>query len=126
MLTETLEPPTMVPPMIAPPMVDKPKEFDWLTTLEELVKGRVPSEAECLALKDRSCHWTTCACGDLCSVLPRHFSGQPLDHFLSIYGVDFYEAVMARDWRGALSLLHSIEYRSSELLEGMRARGELC
>lgn len=116
MLTETLEPPTMVPPMIAPPIVGKPKEFNWLTTLEELVNGREASDAEYLALREKACHWTTCACGDLCSVLPRHFSGQPMDHLLTIYGLSFYDAVLGRDWRSALAILHRIERRTCKLL----------
>jgi hypothetical protein len=68
--------------------------------------------------------WTTCACGNQCSIIPRNrvgaFSGAPKDDILRGLGTDFYSDVRSLDIDKALSTLEKIEQRSDELIREIR------
>lgn len=45
------------------------------------------------ALTTRAGHWTTCACGQLCSSLPRDHKNRPEDEILHHNGLLFYTQI---------------------------------
>lgn len=113
MLTEAL-PTTTLPPV-------KPKEFDWLVTLQELANGRPYTGEEQINLEARAGMWPTCACGQLCRSLPRVTpDGRPEDDILYAYGRGFYDAIKLENWRKALYLFNQIEIRTAYLLNEQR------
>lgn len=62
--------------------------------------------------------WTTCACGNMCVIIPRDERGAPIDLILKDLGGSrgFYGAIMARDKDKAKSFLKKIEKRSALLI----------
>lgn len=92
--------------------------FDWLVTLEELSSGKRKCDAlESRELSDRASQWPTCACGQLCSILPRTTDQSPVDQQLSNWGYRFYVKVHSRHWCEALELFRKIERRSAHLIK---------
>jgi hypothetical protein len=91
-----------------------PKKWDWYAFLSssEGVKYRFREEADELA----GC-WTTCACGQLCTVLPRSENNVPLDREANILGNDFYDAIEHKEWSEAKKVLDKIEERTIFLLQ---------
>jgi hypothetical protein len=100
-------------------------EFDWFAFLNqdiESVSEDYFDEANSLAD-----NWVTCACGQLCKVLPRGSGNHPMDEELYNLGMDFaYEIDNLRDSRvnkdklKALETLNKIEARTTLLLEQMK------
>jgi hypothetical protein len=70
--------------------------------------------------KDQLAHlasdWVTCACGNQCAIIPRHFTGAPEDDVLYEEGKNFYEYVESEDWAKAKETLKKIEERSAEVI----------
>lgn len=93
-------------------------EFNWLTRLNELVKlgnGYRPDDYCDLLTKAKD--WPTCACGQLCILLPKNgFSQAPEDTYLHLLGLQFFQHVFAKDWTYALNTFLKIEARTTELL----------
>jgi hypothetical protein len=97
--------------------------FNWFEALKQKIAD--PSNDELddeLAL--RSGMWETCACGNMCAVIPRNESdGEPHDYKLKQLGFEFTSKVEdAVDygtpavWQEALRIFERIEERSFELL----------
>jgi hypothetical protein len=89
------------------------RAFDWNALLE--------NPPEYLSNKhnracDLSSEWVTCACGNLCDIIPRSPLGCPIDEQLESLGVNFYYAVKEGDFMGAKEILAKIEKRSEELI----------
>ena len=45
--------------------------------------------------------WVTCACGNLCDIIPRMDRGRPEDFLLEMLSFIFHEDVTAGDWETA-------------------------
>lgn len=67
-------------------------------------------------LKHKANSWVTCACGNLCDVIPRDEMGVPDDFELVSLGIDFSYEVERQDSVSALNVLNKIEKRSAELI----------
>ena len=90
-------------------------EFNWYMELDKAIK-KEPSEDTYLDLRNRSSSWVTCACGQLCNVLPRNLDSAPVDRQLSDLGLDFADWIYYKNWHKALKILNKIESRTSQLL----------
>lgn len=95
-----------------------PEGFNWLTELTKLSHddGEI-SRWEHNELIRMAGNWPTCACGQLCALLPRDHQRAPLDHSLRLWGVKFAEYVQAKKWCLALQTFEKIEDRTKVLLE---------
>tara|TARA_R110000737_G_scaffold171943_1_gene197445 strand:+ start:2811 stop:3152 length:342 start_codon:yes stop_codon:yes gene_type:complete len=92
-----------------------PKNWDWYAYLDasEEVKEEYNNEAY-----DLSSDWVTCACGQVCSVLPKgEHANAPLDNELGDLGVDFCSEIEIKDWGNAKTTLDKIEKRTIFLLQ---------
>lgn len=107
----------------------KAPQFNWVTELRRLIalekrggKARL-STTKKLDLLAKG--WPTCACGQLCKLLPRFVdrcgtkTTAPADAQLRDLGRIFYRKVRFAKWREALNIFLMIEKRSSELLVAM-------
>lgn len=61
--------------------------------------------------------WVTCAVGNLCDVIPRFRSGEPIDRKLGMLGQDFSVFIERRNLLGAKQTLEKIEERSAYLIK---------
>ena len=90
--------------------------FDWNAFLENPPKyGSNEHHDAC----DLAIDWVTCACGNLCDIIPRSPSGCPKDYRLQMFGGMFYREIKDGQWQQAKSTLLTIEKRSAELIEGL-------
>lgn len=100
--------------------------FDWNLFLARARANQVTWE-EHLAATFRAGSWTTCACGNMCSIIPRYekdmrvginwkVPGEPIDERLSTLGMRFYRAIEAGNWSLASITLTNIEVRSAQLI----------
>jgi len=87
--------------------------FDWNAFLENPPRRR--SLRHRMAM-DLSGQWVTCACGNLCDIIPRTPFGIPLDYHLEHLGIMFYSDIKDALWERAKNTLNLIEKRSSELI----------
>lgn len=95
--------------------------FNWLAVLKDLAAGMPITQGEYERLVKKAGAWPTCACGQLCSLLPRSGPlGEPEDACLWSWGLTFYQSVKHRDWKYAMATFHKIEARTAELLEAMK------
>jgi hypothetical protein len=97
-----------------------PEGFDWLVTLTELKEGKEFNTDQYIELCHLAQSWPTCACGQLCRLLPRRADGCPQDTTLRDLGCRFYELVKNRKWCVALEIFKHIECRSTQLLREQR------
>lgn len=87
--------------------------FNW----HEALMGTDQDDFEAwYRLSQKSDSWTTCAVGNMCSILPRREGGSPIDDELYRLGHNFHEAVKERDAATAMSILNQIEKRSKRLI----------
>jgi hypothetical protein len=87
--------------------------FDWNAFLEN------PPERRSLRHRratDLSGQWVTCACGNLCNIIPRSTYGIPFDNELEMLGISFHALIYDGQWDFAKNTLNLIEKRSSELM----------
>ena len=66
--------------------------------------------------KRRAMDWVTCACGNLCDVIPRGRLGKPKDYKLKILGYFFSVEIENNDREGARETIQRIEKRSTEII----------
>lgn len=94
------------------------KKYDnWLTILKDLSAGTLQlNSTQAAQLRRDSEQWPSCACGQLCSTLPRHGNGRPIDAELASLGMSFFHAVEDERWTAALNLFNKIEARSTTLV----------
>ena len=92
-----------------------PNNWDWYAFLDasEEVKKEYRNEAY-----DLSSDWVTCACGQVCSVLPKgEYANVPLDCELGDLGIYFCDLICDEDWKNAKIILDRIEERTIFLLQ---------
>lgn len=90
---------------------------DWLALLGDLAKGTLTLDSEQEEkLAEAASDWPSCACGQLCSALPRNSEGAPKDLELYALGLDFNDAIGDGDYSYALTVFKTIERRSTRLL----------
>jgi hypothetical protein len=87
--------------------------FDWNQFLEN------PPESQSLHHRratDLSGQWVTCACGNLCDIIPRGALGIPFDKDLETLGIRFHALIDDGQWNWAKNTLYFIEKRSAEII----------
>lgn len=89
------------------------KPFDWNRELDSLIAGRELTGWEHDNLSDKALEWTTCACGNQCSIIPRDREGMPLDTLLRGLGSEFFSYVENGSWQDAKIILNDIEARAA-------------
>ena len=91
-----------------------PKNWDWYVFLNSSkeIKGKFKEDAIELASG-----WATCACGQVCDVLPRELCGSPIDSIASMLGLNFFYQIQQRRWIVAKKTLDKIEARTTYLLK---------
>ena len=60
--------------------------------------------------------WVTCACGNLCNIIPRMDGGRPYDRELESLGKSFFSEINAADFINAKNTLYLIEKRSQQII----------
>tara|TARA_R110000822_G_scaffold27129_1_gene81254 strand:+ start:253 stop:570 length:318 start_codon:yes stop_codon:yes gene_type:complete len=66
---------------------------------------------------DLSRCWVTCACGQLCKVLPKdNFTNAPIDKILFDLGVSFQDSIIYNNFSKGKLILDEIEQRTFYLL----------
>lgn len=68
-------------------------------------------------IRSRSKSWITCACGNMCEIIPRTPNGEPMDPILNSLGVLFHVYVTNRNYNSAIQTLTGIEERSGTLVK---------
>lgn len=68
--------------------------------------------------------WTTCACGNQCSVIPRSYDGEPKDEILSKLGYEFFTCIESEDFERAKRVLRLIDNRSAYLIHKINSKHE--
>lgn len=69
--------------------------------------------------------WTTCACGNQCSVIPRDVNGAPKDSVLSQLGVDFYGCIIQMEQSDTKERLKLYKAFAMETLKKIEKRSEI-
>ena len=87
------------------------------------------SEQEWKAAKVQAGGWTTCACGNLCAIIPRNSEGKPYDKLLANLGGNYSEGIEGfsyciekRDKEAAKNILALIEVRAAYLIKKEKER----
>lgn len=100
----------------------KKEPFDWNRFLRNVIrrKTRLPDD-EMKQVFDLSADWVTCACGTMCSIIPRggddsYDEAEPLDTKLRDLGINFHKQISNRQWMKARATLAKIEARSAVLI----------
>lgn len=94
---------------------------NWDYELFEL-KRHPDHEHRWRRLKILASGWGSCACGQLCVVIPRDGLGRPEDQELSKLGSRFCMAIEAEDRAEARHVLNLIEDRSAKLISEIYAQ----
>ena len=91
-----------------------PKNWDWYAFLDasEGIKEDYSIEAS-----NEANRWTTCACGQVCNVLPKSLYGAPKDREARYLGLDFNAQIQDENWDEAKETLDEIEARTIFLLK---------
>ena len=92
-----------------------PKNWDWYAFLDasEEIKEEYAEVAIVFAKS-----WTTCACGQVCDVLPKTvFDDAPKDRRARYLGLDFNSQIHHENWEEAKITLDAIEARTIFLLK---------
>jgi hypothetical protein len=92
------------------------KFFDWNAFLENPPKKETLSHRYAI---DLSGQWVTCACGNLCDIIPRGSFGTPLDNELQRLGFMFSADIEQALWENAKNTIYLIDKRSQEIIDGM-------
>jgi hypothetical protein len=90
--------------------------FDWNKFLENPPEKGSPEHLDACDLSEA---WVTCACGNLCDIIPRSPLGCPIDDYLEFLGIDFNNSIQDARYDLAKQILAKIEKRSEEIIEGL-------
>jgi S-ribosylhomocysteine lyase LuxS involved in autoinducer biosynthesis len=89
------------------------ESFDWNKFLENPPeKGSLEHLEAC----DLAEAWVTCACGNLCDIIPRSPLGCPIDDYLELLGIAFNNNIQDAEYDVAKKILARIENRSAEII----------
>ena len=91
-----------------------PKNWEWYAYLDasEEIKDKYK-----IASYELSNEWITCACGQVCEVLPKYISNAPKDGILFGLGVTFNNFIHENEFDEAKITLDEIEARTIFLLK---------
>ena len=91
-----------------------PENWDWYAFLDasEEIKEEFSEDAIVFAKS-----WITCACGQICNVLPKTVFGSPSDRRARYLGLDFNSQIQDENWDEAKETLDEIEARTIFLLK---------
>ena len=92
------------------------ESFDWNAFLDNPPEK---GSEEHLDACDLSQDWITCACGNLCDIIPRCILDRPVDGKLQRLGIAFYNKIKDAEYDLAKETLVKIENRSLEIIEGL-------
>jgi hypothetical protein len=95
--------------------VQSEESFDWRIALKEATEREL-SDDEWEELGEKSNDWVSCACGNMCSIIPRDHVGRPKDEYLAGLGETFNDNIDDKDPEEALKTLCEIEKRSEYLI----------
>jgi hypothetical protein len=87
--------------------------FDWNKFLENPPEKGSPEHLDACDLAEA---WVTCACGNLCDIIPRSPLGCPIDDYLEFLGIAFNNSIQDARYDIAKGILAKIEKRSEELI----------
>lgn len=95
--------------------------FDWWEFLDLADAGKIEIHSrEHEIATGLAYSWTTCACGNQCSIIPRHteahLAGAPKDDILRGHGSHFAYHIVRGIWPAARATLRAIEARSAQLI----------
>lgn len=91
--------------------------FDWNQWLDEIPPDSVPSDLG--EKRSMAQDWVTCACGNVCALIPRRSDGRPTDEDLYDLGCEFAFSIDHELFSHAKGILAKIESRSAFLLSQM-------
>ena len=92
-----------------------PKNWDWYAFIDDSEEVKLAYEEQA---EDLASSWITCACGQVCSVLPKRFESMcPLDNELMYLGNSFHAEIDNKKWEEAKEILDKIEARTIFLLK---------
>jgi hypothetical protein len=94
-----------------------PEEWDWYEFFKASDKRKEKYWREACNLANS---WVTCACGQVCSALPKASWGQPMDDELRQLGSSFDKHIRKRRYGEAEKILDKIESRTVLLLREER------
>jgi hypothetical protein len=89
------------------------ESFDWNKFLENPPKYFSNEHFDACDLAEA---WVTCACGNLCDIIPRNQIGSPVDEELQRLGIMFHLDIDDGQWQNAKTTLWLIEKRSAEII----------
>ena len=91
-----------------------PKNWEWYSFLDasKEIKEKYNLEADV-----RAGNWHTCACGQVCNMLPKKEYNMPLDDKILDLGIDFCGFIGNEYWNKAKITLDEIEARTIFLLK---------
>lgn len=99
--------------------------FDWGRTLRNLkrrtlrnLKRRKTNITDDVYNKliERSANRVTCACGNMCNIIPRKICGEPIDCELANLVENFHVMLYDQKWNKAAAILRNIERRYAALV----------
>lgn len=102
--------------------------FDWNKWLDAAIE-KEPNREERDMKCEMAANWSLCACGNACAIIPRVSqsqwdddgvyiqAGAPVDPELRELGMDFYDAVMEKEYKHAKRILGEIEARAVIVIE---------
>jgi hypothetical protein len=93
------------------------ESFDWNNFLDNPPEKGSEEHLKAVIL---SAEWVTCACGNLCDIIPRSKVGTPMDDELEILGLNFNDEIIHYKLEDAKDTIFEIEKRSSEVIAGLR------
>lgn len=105
--------------------------FDWRQWLLKAI-DYTPRSADYDEKLTLAKSWVTCACGNLCAIIPRErgtsggTDGRPIDETLSDLGIRFFGAIADLNFERALKTLDAIEKQAENLIQiELKKRNEL-
>lgn len=99
--------------------VDK-RPFNW----NRFLKSKTHNEAAWDKAIQLATHWTTCACGTQCAIIPRSAGGEPDNKALSKLGMRFMDAITAKNTTKAKVILVKIEQHSAILIKRIKDKAK--
>jgi hypothetical protein len=90
------------------------QSFDWNKFLENPPEKGSEEHLDACDLAEA---WVTCACGNLCDIIPRSpLGGCPIDDELESLGIAFNHSIQDARYYVAKEILAKIERRSEEII----------
>lgn len=96
--------------------------INWNERINKIISGEVEygSMEHNVYMRD-SGQWVTCACGNMCEIIPRNtngvFIGSPSDGTLFSLGIEFHAYITKANGPKAKNVLRKIEERSEFLIK---------